>query len=200
MNILLVEDNPGDAHLLQQQLKDAFLDAYMLVLAGTLGEAVAELARGQFDVMLLDLSLPDTSGLDTVVMADAAAPDLAIVVLTGLDDENTAVDAVRRGAQDYLIKGQMGATLLIRSLKYAVERKRLNQELKEAVATVKRLTGLLPICASCKKIRDDSGYWTQVEEYIEERSEASFTHGLCPECVHRMFPEYAEEDFSEPGR
>jgi len=194
MNILLVEDNPGDARLLQEQLRDALAGAYVLAHAASLGEAVAELGRRQFDVMLLDLSLPDTSGLDTVVTADAAAPDLAIVVLTGLNDEEIAVDAVRRGAQDYLVKGQFEATLLIRSLKYAIERKRLNQELREALATVKQLSGLLPICASCKKIRDDTGYWTQVEEYIEERSEASFTHGLCPDCVRRIFPEYAEEE------
>jgi PAS domain S-box-containing protein len=73
------------------------------------------------------------------------------------------------------------------------ERDRLIQELQEVVAKVRTLSGLLPICASCKKIRDDQGYWHQVEEYIQAHSQAQFSHGLCPECAHRMFP-----DFSPP--
>src|SRR5437667_8045302 len=67
---------------------------------------------------------------------------------------------------------------------------RLIQELTEALAHVKTLSGLLPICASCKKIRDDKGYWQQVETYIADHSEADFTHGICPDCVKRLYPEY----------
>jgi PAS domain S-box-containing protein len=67
---------------------------------------------------------------------------------------------------------------------------RLIQELTDALAHVKTLSGLLPICASCKKIRDDKGYWQQVETYIKDRSDADFTHGICPECVKRLYPEY----------
>jgi hypothetical protein len=64
-----------------------------------------------------------------------------------------------------------------------------NQELQEALTKVKTLSGLLPICASCKKIRDDQGYWQQVEEYIQKHSEAEFTHGICPDCVKKLYPE-----------
>jgi two-component system cell cycle sensor histidine kinase/response regulator CckA len=71
------------------------------------------------------------------------------------------------------------------------ERLRLIQELTEALARVKTLTGLLPMCASCKKIRNDNGYWQQVETYIKEHSEADFTHGICPDCMKRLYPEYS---------
>jgi len=75
-----------------------------------------------------------------------------------------------------------------------VEREKLIQELQEALASVKQLSGLLPICASCKKVRDDKGYWTQIEAYIRDRSEAEFSHGLCPECMKKLYPDYAEEE------
>ena len=72
------------------------------------------------------------------------------------------------------------------------ERDQLIQELQQALASVKSLSGLLPICASCKKIRDDQGYWEQVEAYISSHSEATFTHGLCPECFHKLYPEFED--------
>lgn len=72
------------------------------------------------------------------------------------------------------------------------ERERLINELQQALAKVKRLSGLLPICSSCKKIRDDSGYWKQIEAYIREHSEAEFSHGVCPECARRLYPEIFE--------
>jgi hypothetical protein len=73
------------------------------------------------------------------------------------------------------------------------ERERLIQELREALAKIKTLSGLIPICASCKKIRDDHGYWQQVDVYIREHSEAEFSHGLCPDCARRLYPEYFDE-------
>ena len=71
-----------------------------------------------------------------------------------------------------------------------VERKRIEGELREAIAQVKTLTGLLPMCANCKKIRDDNGYWSSVEKYISSHSEAEFTHGICPECLEKLYPSY----------
>ena len=75
-----------------------------------------------------------------------------------------------------------------------MERERLINELQEALATVKKLSGMLPICASCKKIRDDKGYWTQIEAYIRDHSEAEFSHGICPECMKKLYPEFCMED------
>jgi hypothetical protein len=71
-----------------------------------------------------------------------------------------------------------------------VERRKAESELRDALAQVKTLTGLLPICANCKKIRDDNGYWNSVEKYISSHSEAEFTHGICPECLEKLYPSY----------
>ena len=92
------------------------------------------------------------------------------------------------GAVAYIICSGIDITLRRRAEQ---ERERLIGELQEAIAHIKTLDGLIPICAGCKKIRDDRGYWQEVEAYIEARSEAEFSHGLCPECIRRLYPDYA---------
>jgi YesN/AraC family two-component response regulator len=79
----------------------------------------------------------------------------------------------------------------------STERARLIQELQKALANVKSLSGLLPICAGCKKIRDDNNYWHQVESYVQKHSEATFTHGLCPDCIKKYYPELDEADLGD---
>ena len=79
------------------------------------------------------------------------------------------------------------------------EREVLIQELRDALASVKQLKGMLPICASCKKIRDDKGYWTQIEAYIGDHSEAEFSHSICPECARKLYPEYYDVMFPGDG-
>ena len=106
IHLLLVEDNPSDALLLQHLLDSQYPGQYTIATTETLGEAKAIIAREAFDAVLLDLSLPDAQGLETIGRLAEAAPNLPIVVLTGLADEEVAMEAVRRGAEDYLIKGQ----------------------------------------------------------------------------------------------
>ncbi|MEW6305103.1 MAG: PAS domain S-box protein [Verrucomicrobiota bacterium] len=132
VNVLLVEDNLGDARLLREALAEAGAERFRLAHVDRLSEALNVLAQGGVDVVLLDLSLPDEQGLRTVTRTRAAAPNVPIVVLTGLDDEDFAVKAVREGAEDYLVKGQIGGHLLARCLRYAVERHRLLGERKRA--------------------------------------------------------------------
>jgi two-component system cell cycle sensor histidine kinase/response regulator CckA len=130
--VLLVEDNPADARLLQEALTSAHQEEFRLVRVETLCEALRRLADGGIDVVLLDLSLPDGHGLETVVRTHTAAPGLPIVVLTGLEDEALAIRAVREGAQDYLVKGQVDGDVLARAMRYAVERKRSEEALRES--------------------------------------------------------------------
>ncbi len=124
IRVLLVEDNPGDARLFTELLRDAGASHLTMVHADRLAAALDHLNNDSFDVMLLDLSLPDADGLDTLVRAHAHAPKIPIVVLTGHDDEALAVRAVRAGAQDYLVKGRVDGELLVRSIRYASERGR----------------------------------------------------------------------------
>ena len=139
IRILLVEDNPGDARLLREFLADVENTPFDPVHVERLGNALQRLRNERFDVILLDLSLPDAQGLETITRAyKQGAP---IVVLTGLDDKALAINALREGAQDYLVKGQIEAPLLERSIRYAIERHRA-EEMIEHYAYYDRLTDL----------------------------------------------------------
>ncbi len=129
-NLLLVEDNAGDDLLLQSILDDLHPRHFATVSAATLKEAKAAVWEQRFDAVLLDLSLPDSHGLETVGQLAAAAPNLPIVVLTGVADEAIARKAVRCGAQDYLVKGQADATTITRAIHYAIERKQAEEALR----------------------------------------------------------------------
>jgi two-component system cell cycle response regulator len=139
INALLVEDSHEYARLIQVLLAEAGL--FQVESAARLSEAMERLAAGGVDVVLLDLSLPDAGGIGTFSKAHEAFPDVPIVVLTGLDDESLAMEAVKRGAQDYLVKGHVEDQALVRSLRYAVERNRMQTELRQQ-ALVDELTGL----------------------------------------------------------
>jgi two-component system cell cycle sensor histidine kinase/response regulator CckA len=121
--VLLVEDNPADARFLREQIADVGAGGIKLTHVSRLEEALKKLDDDDFDIVLLDLSLPDESGIDTLVRAHAHAPGVPIVVLTGTDDEALAIRAVREGAQDYLVKGRTDGNLLLRAMRYASERK-----------------------------------------------------------------------------
>jgi diguanylate cyclase (GGDEF)-like protein len=129
LRVLSVEDNPGDAILVREMLRDASPDGFVLQNADRLSTAVACLLDGAVDCVLLDLSLPDAEGLEALAQVRTVALDVPIIVLTGRSDEVLAVQAVHEGAQDYLIKGQVDARLLSRSINYAIERKRAEVEL-----------------------------------------------------------------------
>ena len=129
---LLIEDNPRDARLLQEDLGQSTYPVFDLQHAQRLDQALARLIKESFDLVLLDLNLPDRAGLKTLTVAHGQAPGAAIVIMTGLQDEAQGVKAVQQGAQDYLVKGQMDANLLVRSLRHAYERKRVEMELHRA--------------------------------------------------------------------
>ncbi len=121
--ILLIEDNLGYAHLVQKVLAVSSQVEYQIECADRLSTGLEHLVKGEIDVVLLDLGLPDSQGLNTLSKVRAQAPAVPIVVVTGLDDETLAIQAVRQGAQDYLVKGDIDSKTLRRVLRYAVERK-----------------------------------------------------------------------------
>jgi PAS domain S-box-containing protein len=134
MKLLLVEDNPPDARLIREMLKEAPPGMFDLTLADRLDRALEAVRLDPPDVALMDLGLPDSSGLATLMAAQGAHPGLPIVVLTGLNDQAFAVEAVRAGAQDYLVKGRINGEVLVRTLHHAVERQRVRHQLRESEA------------------------------------------------------------------
>ena len=132
LNVLLIEDDPGDADYLHELLADVPPPGFALVVAECLATGLARLAAGGVDVVLLDLSLPDSQGLATFTTLHTQAPDMPVVILTGLDDEALATHAVQAGAQDYLPKGRLDSLVLVRALRYAIERKRAAQALRRS--------------------------------------------------------------------
>jgi phosphoserine phosphatase RsbU/P len=132
IRILLVEDDQGDARLLREMLAEAGAELSELVWSQRLDEALQCLSAEIFDVILLDLSLPDSQGLETFTSVYVHSPDVPIVVLTGLDDTSTALTAMGGGAQDYLVKGHVDGQLLMRAIRYAIERQRLAEALEQS--------------------------------------------------------------------
>ena len=139
IKILLVEDNPADADLLSEFLEEADETQWSLVHVEKLKDALQTLSENHFDVILLDLSLPDKQGLATVVQTHETAPDLPIVVLTGLNDKVTSLEALRQGAQDYLVKGKIDSNLLVRAIGYAIERSNTLKQLRQSEEQLQRL-------------------------------------------------------------
>lgn len=132
--ILLVEDNPADARLMQEILVNHRPTRFDLQFADRLQTGLTRLAEEHFDVVLLDLSLPDSSGLETLRRTRLAVPDIPMIVLTGIEDELLAIQAVQAGAQDYLVKGELESPRLLASISYAVERQRLSAEIERKSA------------------------------------------------------------------
>jgi CheY-like chemotaxis protein len=131
MHILMVEDSPEDADLLREMLLEASSEQLQFTHSKRLGEAIERLSEERFDAMLLDLLLPDSQGDETLDRIMAQDVDLPVLVLTGLEDEMLGFRSLQMGAQDYLIKGQMDGNLLLRAIRYAIERKRLENRLRE---------------------------------------------------------------------
>ena len=164
VRVLLVEDNPGDARLLQEYLSDGGQTYFQLVHESRMSSALQRLQQEPCDVLLLDLSLPDSSGLETFRRAHEVLPAVPIVVLTGLDDEEMALKAVQEGAQDYLVKGKVTGDLLSRALRYAVERHSSRVALQRAINDLE-----LRVSERTAALRETNG---QLQRQLELRNVA----------------------------
>jgi signal transduction histidine kinase/DNA-binding response OmpR family regulator/HPt (histidine-containing phosphotransfer) domain-containing protein len=143
MKVLLVEDNPGDARLLREIFKDGFSSNAKMTHVESMSAVEKHVADHAFDIIVLDLGLPDAQGLGALRRARVAAPHLPLVVLTGLDDELLALQALQEGAQDYLVKGQIETHGLLRAMRYAIARKAMEVKISNDLAVLKRAEGEL---------------------------------------------------------
>jgi len=132
LNILLIEDNPGDARLIKEILREAGTADMDVEWETRLSSGLSRLQQGSISAVLLDLGLPDATGLETVTKVCSRFPEIPVVVLTGQGEEAVAVQAVKRGAQDYLVKGAVDTMVLVRSIRYAIERKQMEVALVKA--------------------------------------------------------------------
>jgi FixJ family two-component response regulator len=199
IKVFLVDDDHDDYVILRDLLLEIETGKFQLKWVDTYDGAIEAMVRNEHDVYLVDYLLGERNGIELLYEVVKRGCKGPIILLTGKGTREVDMAAMKAGASDYLDKGEIGSSLLERSIRYAIERKRTQEEreqliseLQTALAKVKQLSGLLPMCASCKKIRDDKGYWNQIEAYISEHSQADFTHGICPECVKKLYPEYAD--------
>jgi signal transduction histidine kinase len=162
LKILLVEDNPADADLIGEILDEANETQWSLVHVERLKEALKCLSENHFDVVLLDLSLPDKQGLGTVAQTYQAAPDLPIVVLTGLNDKVIALEALREGAQDYLVKGKIDSNLLVRAIRHAIERAQTLKRLRHSEEQLQRLNEELE-----RRVEEQTNELRQKNQYLQ---------------------------------
>ena len=197
--VLIVDDVEENVEILYSILK--ILD-YRIAIALNASETYLAVDREIPDLILLDVMLPDGNGFEIAADLSRKYPDenIPIIFVTARAHLKDRIEGFRVGGVDYISKPYEESEVLARVRTHVElgwirkEQKQLIHQLKETLAEVSSLRGIIPICANCKKIRDDKGYWIQVEQYISEHSEADFTHSICPTCVDILYPDLMDED------
>lgn len=196
MNILIAEDDPSSARLLEFYLQRW---GHTVVAAQDGLQAWKILSQEDSPKLaVLDWMMPGLDGVEVCRRARAleTTQPLYVILLTARSENDDVVEGLTAGADDYVVKpfrsselrARIQAGVRIVELQASLQRK--VQELEEALAQVRQLEGVLPICSYCQRIRDDADYWQQLEAYISTRTEATFSHGICPECwENRIEPE-----------
>lgn len=208
ISILYVEDETGTreeiVNLLRRRVEK-------VLVAGNGAEGLELFQRSAPDLVITDIRMPVLDGLAMAEKIKALDHDCQIIVTTAHSDVSFMMRAIELGVDQYVMKPIETARLfaaidrcteiiaLRRAEKrYREEREQLIAELQNALAGVKLLSGFLPICASCKKIRDAQGAWQPIEAYISNNSEAKFSHGICPGCTEKLYPEYFARTQGKP--
>ncbi|MEI6209563.1 MAG: response regulator [Desulfuromonadales bacterium] len=188
--ILAVDDDPGNIKIMTSALKDEY--DIMSALNGH--DAIDQLKDHKPDLILLDVMMPELSGFEvcSIIKSDVAFADIPVIFLTAVDTQEAELEGLEVGGIDYLTKPVNLVLLKLRVRNHLAlnEQRNLlkqkNEELEAALARVKQLEGIIPICMYCKKIRDDQQTWQQLEAYISNHSEAKFSHGICPHCTEEQ--------------
>ena len=194
INVLIVEDDKDTAKLIEK-----FLKKFGYIVAGIVAtgkEAINKFEECKPDIVLMDIQLEGMmDGLETAKKIKLCS-NVPVIYLTAYSDENKLKRAKVTEPFAYIIKPfkerELHANIQMALYKNETEKKlkRMYRELQDSLAKVKLLSGLVPICANCKNIKDDKGNWEQIETYIENNSEALFSHGICLKCAKKLYPEY----------
>jgi len=195
--VIIIDDAPENIRMLIEILKEDYA-----TIPATSGEA--GLAKAQIeplpDLILLDIMMPGIDGYEVCksLKEIEKTKDIPVVFISAMSEVMDDARGFDLGAVDYITKPFYPATIKarlrnhVRLRKTILEMDMIIHQLKEALSEIKTLSGLIPICANCKKIRDDKGYWQQVEQYIKKHSEAEFSHSICPDCVSELYAEFQE--------
>ena len=181
--ILIVDDNSQNLQFLGKMMAE---NGYEPALARSGSQALDFIFKEKPELVLLDIMMPEMDGYEVCreLKSQKLTAHIPVIFLTAKIETEDIVKGFETGAVDYVTKPFKSAELLAR-VKTHIELKRAREE-------IRTLRGIIPICAKCKKIRDDEGYWKQIETYIEKHSDALFSHGLCPECSKDI---YGDEDW-----
>lgn len=206
--VLIVDDIPDNLQLLTKMLSS---NGYIVRAVKSGEAAITSIQKKPPDLILMDIIMPGLNGFDVCrkIKAMKQFKNIPIIFLTALNDVKQKVLAFQSGGVDYITKPFSSEEVLTRIHTHLqlfrlnnelIEKnkdlskrnrkmKQKQQELKQALDNIKKLQGLIPICAKCKKIRDDEGFWDQVEVYISKHSDVKFSHGICPDCARLLYPD-----------
>ncbi len=200
--ILVVDDHPPNLKIVIDTLNEA---GYKTLIADSGDQALHQIAHRPPDLILLDVLMPGLDGFETChrLKENPITADIPVIFMTALVDVSDKIKGFEFGAVDYITKpfqqeevlARVNTHLTLRRLQQHVEDQNVqlhkkNIQLEMALGQVKQLSGILPIGANCKKIRDDEGYWEDVAVYIRDHSEVEFSHGICPDCIIELYPEF----------
>lgn len=187
--VLLVDDQPNNIKVLLSFLEDRKMD---IRIADSGDKALQMLERFHPDLILLDVMMPGIDGFETCrkIQQNERTRDIPVIFMTALSSIEDKIRGFDAGAVDYIVKPFQQAEVLARIQTHILLRQK-TLALEKALAEIKTLSSIIPICSYCRKLRDDEGYWQQVEEYISSRTESRFSHGICPDCFEKV----SQEDF-----
>jgi phosphoserine phosphatase RsbU/P len=199
MRILIAEDDITSRTALAAVLKKSGYDVIETVNGAEAWHVLKQI--GAPSLAILDWMMPDMDGLNVVRLVREMQTDRPpyIIMLTARSAKEDIIAGLEAGADDYLAKpfdlGELRARVDVGRRVVALQDMLASKvhELRQALKEIKTLRGIVPICSSCKKIRDDAGYWQQVEVYVRDHTEAEFSHSLCPECIRKLYPDLCSD-------